>query len=111
MDYQGVAAATGKNVGDDFRERKLTLPVIKALALADAEERAFWVRTIEKGQQDDGDLEHALALLSRHGTLEATKRDAIEWAEKAKAALAYLPDHAIRTMLIELADYVVERVS
>ena len=111
LDYQGVAAATGKNVGDDFRERKLTLPVIKAVALADAEERAFWVRTIEKGQQDDGDLEHALALLSRHGTLEATKRDAIEWAEKAKAALAYLPDHVIRTMLIDLADYVVERVS
>ncbi len=111
LDYQGVAAATGKNVGDDFRERKLTLPVIKAVALADAEERAFWVRTIEKGQQDDGDLEHALALLSRHGTLEATRRDAIEWAEKAKAALACLPDHVIRTMLIELADYVVERVS
>ncbi len=111
LDYQGVAAATGKNVGDDFRERKLTLPVIKAVALADAEERAFWVRTIEKGQQDDGDLEHALALLSRHGTLEATQRDAIEWAEKAKAALAYLPDHVIRTMLIDLADYVVERVS
>ena len=111
LDYQGVAAATGKNVGDDFRERKLTLPVIKAVALADAEERAFWVRTIEKGQQDDGDLEHALALLSRHGTLKATQRDAIEWAEKAKAALAYLPDHVIRTMLIDLADYVVERVS
>ena len=111
LDYQGVAAATGKNVGDDFRERKLTLPVIKAVALADAEERAFWVRTIEKGQQDDGDLEHALALLSRHGTLKATQRDAIEWAEKAKAALAYLPDHVIRTMLIELADYVVERFS
>ena len=111
VDYQGVAAATGKNVGDDFRERKLTLPVIKAVALADAEERAFWVRTIEKGQQDDGDLEHALALLSRHGTLKATQRDAIEWAEKAKAALAYLPDHVIRTMLIDLADYVVERVS
>ena len=111
LDYHGVAAATGKNVGDDFRERKLTLPVIKAVALADAEERAFWVRTIEKGQQDGGDLEHALALLLRHGTLDATRRDAIEWAEKAKAALVHLPDHAIRTMLIDLADYVVERIN
>ena len=46
---KGQASATGKNVGDDFRERKLTLPVIKAVALADAEERAFWQRTIEKG--------------------------------------------------------------
>ncbi|MEM8576875.1 MAG: polyprenyl synthetase family protein, partial [Pseudomonadota bacterium] len=52
LDYQGQSTATGKNVGDDFRERKLTLPVIKAVAQADAEERAFWVRTIEKGQQD-----------------------------------------------------------
>ncbi|KAG1715136.1 Octaprenyl diphosphate synthase [Nymphon striatum] len=53
LDYQGDTKATGKNVGDDFRERKLTLP---AVALADAEERAFWVKVIEKGKQDDGDL-------------------------------------------------------
>ena len=51
LDYQGYATATGKNVGDDFRERKLTLPVIKAVAQATDEERAFWVRTIEKGRQ------------------------------------------------------------
>jgi octaprenyl-diphosphate synthase len=51
--------AIGKNTGDDFRERKLTLPVIRAVAEADADERAFWVRTIEKGEQGDGDLDHA----------------------------------------------------
>ncbi|MEH6832708.1 MAG: polyprenyl synthetase family protein, partial [Sulfitobacter sp.] len=68
LDYQGIAGETGKNIGDDFRERKLTLPVIKAVALADAEERSFWVRTIEKGKQEDGDLEQALALLNKHGT-------------------------------------------
>ncbi|WP_299624862.1 polyprenyl synthetase family protein [uncultured Tateyamaria sp.] len=111
LDYQGQSSATGKNVGDDFRERKLTLPVIKAVALADAEERAFWWRTIEKGQQGDGDLEHALALLHRHGTLEATKDDAITWATRAKASLAVLPPHDLRDTLIELADYVVERIN
>lgn len=111
LDYQGAAATMGKNIGDDFRERKLTLPVIKAVALADAEERAFWARTIEKGQQDGGDLEHALALLAQHNTLEATRRDAIEWADKAKAALTHLPDHAIRTMLMDIADYVVDRIN
>ncbi len=63
-----VSAAIGKNVGDDFRERKLTLPVIKAVAKADAEERAFWTRVIEKGDQRDGDLEHAMGLLARHGS-------------------------------------------
>ena len=111
LDYQGQSSATGKNVGDDFRERKLTLPVIKAVAQADAEERAFWSRTIEKGQQDDADLDHALSLLHKHAALEATKSDAIAWAEKAKAALSTLPPHDLRDMLIDLADYVVERIN
>lgn len=111
LDYQGDSSATGKNVGDDFRERKLTLPVIKAVAAADAEERAFWERTIEKGKQDQGDLEHALDLLNKHGALEATKQDALNWAAKAKTAIAILPDHEIKTLLIDLADYVVARVN
>jgi len=111
LDYQGDSGATGKNVGDDFRERKLTLPVIKAVAKADAEERAFWVRTIEKGRQEDGDLEHALTLLHKHDTLKATERDARDWAKKAKAALTSLPDHALKDMLVDLADYVVSRIS
>ena len=111
LDYQGQSSATGKNVGDDFRERKLTLPVIKAVAKADAEERAFWSRTIEKGHQEDGDLDHALALLHRHGTLEATQAAAIAWADKATAAMADAPAHPLRDMLIDLADYVVERIN
>jgi octaprenyl-diphosphate synthase len=111
LDYQGDSAATGKNVGDDFRERKLTLPVIKAVAMADAEERAFWARTIEKGKQEDGDLDHALRLLNSHGALEATRQDAVMWSEKAKTAMHTLPDHPVRRMLIDLADYVVARVT
>jgi len=111
LDYQGDSSATGKNVGDDFRERKLTLPVIKAVALADAEERAFWLRTIEKGDQREGDLDHALALLHKHDTLEATRQDALGYASSAKAALQVLPDHPLRRMLMDLADYVVARVS
>jgi len=110
LDYQG-SDATGKNIGDDFRERKLTLPVIKAVALADTEERAFWTRTIERGKQEDGDLDRALALMGKHGTLDATRSAAIAWSEKAKTALAPLPDHEIKAMLMDLADYVVERIS
>lgn len=111
LDYGGTTAAIGKNVGDDFRERKLTLPVIKAVAQADAEERAFWERTIAKGRQEDGDLEQALAIMARHGAMQAARADALGWAAQAKAAILQLPDHPIRAMLHDLADFVVERIS
>lgn len=111
LDYRGATGATGKNIGDDFRERKLTLPVIKAVAKADAHERAFWRRTIEKGQQAEGDLDRALALMDAHGTLDATQTDALAWAEQAKAALDPLPEHEIKTILRDIADYVVSRIA
>ena len=111
LDYQGDAHTTGKNIGDDFRERKLTLPVIKAVAQATPEERDFWERAIEKGQQTDGDLDHALALMAKYGSLHATRDDANAWAAKAKDAILTLPDHPIRDMLHDLADYVVDRLT
>ena len=110
LDYAG-SDAIGKNTGDDFREGKLTLPVIRAIAKADADERDFWVRTLEKRDIRDGDLEAAVALLERHGTLEATRQDALNWAARAKASLAVLPEHDIRDMLADLADYVVARIT
>jgi len=111
LDYNGSAAAIGKNVGDDFRERKVTLPVIKAVAGATASERAFWVRVIEKGDQHDGDLEQALEMMKRSGALDAARADAFGWAAKARAALGSLPDHPLRGILSDLADYVVSRLT
>ena len=110
LDYGGTSAAIGKNTGDDFRERKLTLPVIKAVAAADAEERAFWVRVIEKGRQEDGDLEQAITLMQKHGAMAAARADALGWSDRARAALQALPDHPLRQMLDDLADYVVARL-
>ncbi|MFN3276149.1 MAG: polyprenyl synthetase family protein [Paracoccus sp. (in: a-proteobacteria)] len=111
LDYGGATETIGKNVGDDFRERKLTLPVIKAVARASAEERAFWARTIEAGDQREGDLEHALTLLDRHGAMEAARADALDYAARAKAALGVLPAHPVRDLLSDLADFVVSRVA
>jgi len=111
LDYEGDAQVTGKNIGDDFRERKLTLPVIKAIAKADETERAFWKRTIETGQQSDGDLEHALSLLTKHDALIDTRKDALDYIDQAKAAMARAPAHSLRDMLIDLADYVVARLN
>lgn len=111
LDFQGDQGTIGKNVGDDFRERKLTMPLIKAVARANPEEREFWVRTIEKGKQIEGDLEHAIELLQEHNALMDTSIVARSEATRAKAALAPLPNHPIKDMLIDLADYVVERIN
>lgn len=101
---------TGKGRGDDFRERKMTLPIIRAVARASGEDRAFWERTIGKGRQEEGDLEHAAALLERTEALASVRRTALAWAETAKEALEHLPPHEMRDMLSDLADYVVERI-
>jgi len=110
LDYDGASTDLGKNIGDDFRERKLTLPVIKAVAAANDSERNFWKRVVEDGDQQDGDLEKALQLLNRHNALDATRADAIHWANKAKSAIAKLPKSELSDLLSELADYVVFRV-
>ncbi|KRW93508.1 polyprenyl synthetase family protein [Paracoccus sp. MKU1] len=111
LDYGGSTTTIGKNVGDDFRERKLTLPVIKAIARADAVERAFWERTIGQGRQEEADLATALEILRRREALEDARADAIAWAERAKAALRAAPDQPLRRILADLADFVVSRLS
>lgn len=111
LDYGGSDAAIGKNTGDDFRERKLTLPLIKAVAKSSPAERAFWLRVIEKGDQQDGDLAQAMVILQRHDAISACRADALAWVAKAQAALHNLPANPIREILSELADYVVSRIS
>ena len=111
LDYGGAGDQIGKNIGDDFRERKLTLPLIKAVAAASDAELAFWSRVIEKGDQRDGDLDHALELLAAHSALDLARRDALGWSAKAKTALDRIPDHPMREMLRGLADYVVARLN
>ncbi len=110
LDYAGEPGATGKNVGDDFREGKLTLPLIKAVAAASAEERAFLDRAIGRGRREEGDLDRALAILAHHGAMEATRDEALAWAARARAALAALPPGEIADALRDLAGQVVTRV-
>jgi octaprenyl-diphosphate synthase len=109
LDYGGVSRALGKNIGDDFRERKLTLPVIKAIEKSNTKERAFWDRVITKGEQEDGDLEQAMQILQAHGTLEETRDAAIYWGKKAKSALDTLSDSKIKELMCGLTDDVINR--
>jgi octaprenyl-diphosphate synthase len=110
LDYGGASAALGKNTGDDFRERKMSLPVVRAVAAASPEERAFWTRTIEKGDQRDGDLDEARRLMDLHGALDSTRDTALSHAARARSALDALPDAPIRRILADVADYVVARL-
>ena len=109
LDYAADQAALGKTVGDDFREGKVTLPVLIATEAADAQERAFWVRTIEAGDQNEGDLATALALMERHGAIAATLARAGEFAEAAQQALAAFAPSPFREHLSAIADFTVSR--
>ncbi len=109
LDYTAEQAALGKTVGDDFREGKVTLPVILAYQAGSAEERAFWKRTVGELDQRDGDLGEAQRLMARHGTLEASLERARGYAGAARNALRRFPANAHRAALEELADFCVER--
>ncbi|KJV09663.1 farnesyltranstransferase [Elstera litoralis] len=109
LDYAASEAALGKTVGDDFREGKVTLPVILAYARGNAEERAFWHRTIEDLDQTDADLANAQALIEKYGTVRETVARARTVGDAAKAELARFPDIAIRSSLMEAIDFAVSR--
>lgn len=111
LDYSGITKLIGKNPGDDFRERKVTLPIIHAFSKADNEERAFWSRVIERGDQREGDLEAAMRILGAHGSIAYARESALSWAERAQSALHNLPESDLRNTLAELAGFVVERVA
>jgi len=109
LDYAADQAKLGKTVGDDFREGKVTLPVLVAFHAGDAEEKAFWQRTIEASEQTDADLDLALRLMERHDAIRVTLDRAAVFARDAKAALTIFPDTAIRRALMDVADYTVQR--
>lgn len=108
LDYGGLSKRLGKNIGDDFREGKVTLPVVLALEAADGTEREFWTRAIE-GEQAEGDLDTAITLLKKRGALDATLAAAREHAKTAQDALEIFPRNDYSKALSSLAEFVVER--
>jgi octaprenyl-diphosphate synthase len=109
LDYAADQAKLGKTVGDDFREGKITLPVLLAYADGDEAERAFWHRTIETSEQTEDDLAEAVRLMDRHDTIGRTLTRAAGMAEQAKASLESFPESPLRTALRGVADYTVNR--
>ncbi len=109
LDYAADQATLGKTVGDDFREGKITMPVLAAYRAGNPEERRFWARTIEESEQTEDDLRQALALIDRTGAIETTIDRAGQFAETAKVAIATFPESPMRRALIDVADYTVSR--
>ncbi|MCB2089540.1 MAG: polyprenyl synthetase family protein [Sphingomonadaceae bacterium] len=109
LDYDSNAAEMGKDQGDDFREGKMTLPVILAYARGDEDERAFWKAAIGGHRTSDEDLAHAIELIRRHGTVDATRERARMFAQRAIDAIAIFPDGKARQAMAEAARFAVAR--
>lgn len=110
LDYSGDEARIGKSIGDDFREGKITLPVILSFRRGSAEERAFWKRTLTDSDIRDGDLEHAMALMQKHKAIEATIERARHYGTIACDALAIFPDSKHRRALLDVVSFCISRL-
>jgi octaprenyl-diphosphate synthase len=109
LDYTAKQATLGKTVGDDFREGKITLPIVLAFRRGDAAEKAFWRRTLEEMDHQPGDLERAIAILDKRGVLTETVERARQYGAQAIRALAPFPDGAEKKIFGELVDFCIER--
>jgi octaprenyl-diphosphate synthase len=109
LDYSAAQARLGKSVGDDFKEGKITLPVVLAFRRGDEEERAFWRRAMEDLDQREGDLERAISLMNQHGALRDSVERARHYAAMARDALGLFPASPIKRALLDALEFVVER--
>jgi octaprenyl-diphosphate synthase len=109
LDYGGMAAKLGKNTGDDFREGKITLPVVLSYRRGNEAERTFWRSAMEDSQNDDTALEKARGLMRQHKALEDTVERARHYGSMAKDALALFPDSALKTAMIDTVDFCISR--
>lgn len=109
LDYGGNSKMLGKEVGDDFREGKITLPVVLAYRRGNDKERQFWCKAMERGEIEDGDLERAIALMNAYGTISATLERARHYGAIARDALAPFPDSSHKSALLETVDFCISR--
>jgi octaprenyl-diphosphate synthase len=110
IDYTSSRDEMGKSAGDDFREGKITLPVVLAFRRGSDDERAFWRRTLEDLDQADGDLDQAMALLDRHGALRDTLERAGHYGAIARDALGIFPDTEVKQAMLEAIDFSIDRI-
>ncbi len=111
LDYGGSSSTLGKNVGDDFREGKITLPVVLSFRRGSENEREFWTRTLAKGEIADGDLESAISTMRRHRAIEDTIERARHYGAMARDALGLFPASDHKQALLDVVDFCIRRAS
>jgi octaprenyl-diphosphate synthase len=109
LDYGGTSSKLGKNIGDDFREGKITLPVVLSFRRGTEAERSFWKRTLEQGHIVEHDLETAITTMKRHRALEDTFERARLYGAMAKDALELFPSSAWKQALLDAVDFSINR--
>ena len=109
LDYDADAAQMGKDRGDDFREGKMTLPVILAYSRGTEEERKFWQMAIAGHRASEADLAEAIHLIGKHDAVETTRERARHFADRAIDAISIFPDSKARAAMAEAAQFAVAR--
>jgi octaprenyl-diphosphate synthase len=109
LDYSGKQALMGKSTGDDFRERKITLPVVLSYRRGNGEERKFWKRTLQDGEQKEDDFLHAQKLMEKHSAIRDTIERAHHYGDIASDALAIFPDSDWKSALLEAVEFCIAR--
>jgi len=109
LDYSATREKLGKTIGDDFREGKMTAPVIFAIEKADSNEREFWQRTLGDRDQNDDDLQKAFKLIEKHGALKASQKMAGHYADMALSNIKDAPESELKALLTQLVTFTIER--
>jgi octaprenyl-diphosphate synthase len=109
LDYEPAKAKLGKEIGDDFREGKMTAPILFTLERANPEERKFWHRTLGDKNQNKDDLEHAQSLIQKYSALAQSKRLAQDYGDKAIQSLEFLPPSSLKDVLQDIIPFVINR--
>lgn len=109
LDYSARQADLGKSIGDDFREGKITLPVVLAYERGSEEERSFWRRCLEDLDQNERDLDRALGYIAKHDAMEDTMARARTFGAEARTALEIFPQSAERQALLDVVDFCLSR--
>ncbi|MDJ0949372.1 MAG: polyprenyl synthetase family protein [Alphaproteobacteria bacterium] len=109
LDYSAAQKTLGKSIGDDFREGKITLPIVLAYRRGSETERQFWRRAMEDLEQEDGDLERAISLMDTHGALADTVARARHYGAVARDALGIFSDSVEKRALLDVIDFAIDR--